>query len=56
MTLSIITFDIITLSIVTFDIMSLSIMTYDIITLSIMDLTVTLSINDTQHNNTQHKH
>jgi hypothetical protein len=43
-----------TLGITTFSIMTLRIMTLSITTFSIMNLFATLSINDTQHNNTLH--
>jgi hypothetical protein len=38
------------------NIITLSTMTHIIMTLSIIKVTVTLSINDTQYNNTEHKH
>jgi hypothetical protein len=50
------TFNITTLSITTLSIMTLSIMTLSITTHNLMDLIETLSINDTQHNNTLYKH
>ncbi len=54
MTLSIMTFSIMTLSITTFSVMTLSITTFSEMTPNMKGLFVTLSINDTQHNNTLH--
>ncbi len=57
MTLSIKTFSLMTLSITTFSLMTLSITTFSLMTLSIMSimgLFATLSINETQQNNTHH--
>jgi len=50
------TFSITTLSITTFSIMTFSIMTFSIMTFSIMVLFVTLSIKDSQHNDTPLRH
>jgi hypothetical protein len=50
------TFSMTTFSIMTFGIMTLSKMTLSIMTFSIIGLLVTLSIANTKHNDTLHKH
>jgi hypothetical protein len=52
-TFSIMMLSLMTLSILTLSILTLSIMILSLMTLSIIGFTVTLSVDDTQHNNTR---